>query len=89
MTGSSKFISLLLSLLVVIGASLVHAVSDEFMENLLSSRRHLQRSCGSKPTVPCTIRASRDIIFLVDASDSMDPDLFYGMMLDYVQDLWW
>ena len=35
------------------------------------------------------IRAPRDIIFLVDSSDSMDPAAFYGVMLDYVQDLWW
>ena len=53
------------------------------------TRRQLQRTCGSTNVTTCRVQASRDILFLVDASDSMEPSAFYGAMLDYVQDLWW
>jgi Mg-chelatase subunit ChlD len=43
------------------------------------------RNCNSVPIPPCARQGTRDIVFLVDASDSMSPDNFYGQMLDFVQ----
>jgi hypothetical protein len=42
--------------------------------------RHLQQSARcTQINVPiCRVLAPRDIIFLVDASDSIDPNRFYG-----------
>lgn len=59
---------------------------NEVVPAVASGRR--LRTCGGSDVPECRVRAPRDIIFLVDASDSMDPSQFYGNMLDYVQDLW-
>jgi hypothetical protein len=62
-------------------------LSSVFANDLEVVPRSLQgrRDCRSTPVPPCARRGNRDIIFLVDASDSMSPANFYGQMLDYVQ----
>lgn len=45
------------------------------------------RTCSSMTVSPCATRADRHILFLVDASDSMDPARFQREMLDYTQSL--
>lgn len=41
------------------------------------------------PTVkPCPVSVSRDIMFLLDGSNSMDPNRFYGEVLDYTLQIW-
>jgi len=42
-------------------------------------------SCAAANVPPCAQRAARDLLFLVDSSNSMDPNRFYGEMLDYTQ----
>lgn len=46
------------------------------------------RTCSSMTVTPCAVRANRHILFLVDASDSMDPARFQREMLDYTQSLY-
>jgi len=45
------------------------------------------RTCASVNVPLCQIRVNRDLLFLVDASDSLDPVRFNKEMLDYVQSL--
>src|SRR5688500_8172126 len=46
------------------------------------------RTCADVDVPPCPQRANRDILFLVDASESMDPDRFYRVMLDFTQSIY-
>jgi hypothetical protein len=46
------------------------------------------RECSSLNITRCTSEAKpADVLYLVDASDSMYPQFFYGQMLDYVLQL--
>jgi hypothetical protein len=45
------------------------------------------RTCATVTVPPCQIRVARDLLFLVDASDSLDPLRFQTEMLNYVQSL--
>lgn len=45
------------------------------------------RTCSTVTVPPCQFRTARDLLFLVDASDSLDPARFQTDMLDYTQSL--
>lgn len=48
-------------------------------------------SCTSNPAYKfetCAIKTSRDLLFVVDASGSLDPLKFNGVMLDYAEYLY-
>lgn len=68
-------------------AQTINVNSDALsLQSLSLPSRSLQgRDCSSTPVPPCAKRGNRDIVFLVDASDSMSPSNFYGQMLDFVQ----
>ncbi len=45
-------------------------------------------ACTSGPIAPtCAVRANRDILFLVEGSDKIDPSRFFGELLDYTKGL--
>jgi len=46
-----------------------------------------QRTCQSVDVPACQVRVARDLLFLVDASDSLNPARFQDEMLNYVQSL--
>lgn len=46
--------------------------------------------CDIRPPVvdPCNDKKPRDLLFIVDASNSMDRKVFYSLMLDFTQSLY-
>lgn len=42
-----------------------------------------QDYCSQFQVNPCQLRVDRDIMFLIDGSNSMSQDRFYGEVLDY------